>query len=69
MKDYIEETDLSSDKFASFKIKQSYKMKASATLEEAKKLNETARCRVIGIAIETRPDWITPKEIESLRRF
>lgn len=69
MKDYIEETDLSSDKFASFKIKQSYKMKASATLEEAKKLNETARCRVIWIAIETRPDWITPKEIESLRRF
>ena len=69
MKNHIEETDLSSDKFASFKIKESYKMKASATLEEAKKLNETARCRVIWIAIETRPDWITPREIKTLREY
>ncbi|PZM84786.1 tRNA uridine(34) 5-carboxymethylaminomethyl modification radical SAM/GNAT enzyme Elp3 [Candidatus Gracilibacteria bacterium] len=69
MKDHIEETDLSSDKFASFKIKQSYKMKASSSIEEAKKLNESARCRVIGIAIETRPDWITPKEIQTLRSY
>lgn len=69
MKDHIEETDLSSDKFASFKIKQSYKMKSSASLEEAIKANESARCRVIWIAIETRPDWITPKEIETLRKY
>lgn len=69
MKDHIEETDLSSDKFASFKIKQSYKMKASSSIEEAKKLNESARCRVIWIAIETRPDWITPKEIQTLRSY
>ncbi|MDD3646085.1 MAG: tRNA uridine(34) 5-carboxymethylaminomethyl modification radical SAM/GNAT enzyme Elp3 [Candidatus Gracilibacteria bacterium] len=69
MKAYIEKTDLSSDRFASFKIKESYKMKESKTLEEAKKLNQTARCRVIGIAIETRPDWITPKEIARLRRY
>lgn len=69
MKDHIEETDLSSDKFASFKIKQSYKMRASESIEEAKKLNESARCRVIWIAIETRPDWITPKEIQTLRSY
>lgn len=41
----------------------------SATLEEAKKRNETAESRVIGMAIETRPDWITIKEILRLRRY
>jgi len=69
MKDYIESTDLSSDKFASFKLKAWYGLKKSKTLEEAKKLNETARCRIIWIAIETRPDWITKKEIISLRKY
>jgi len=47
MRTYIETTDLTSDKFASFKIKQGYKLKESETLEEAKKINETSRCRVI----------------------
>lgn len=69
MKTYIETTDLTSDKFASFKIKQWYKLKESETLEEAKKINETSRCRVIWIAIETRPDWINPEEIVRLRKY
>ena len=37
MKKNIEKTNLSSDKFASFKIKTWYKMKKSKNLEEAKK--------------------------------
>lgn len=41
----------------------------SKTLEEAKKRNETAESRVIGVAIETRPDWVTPEEIERLRSY
>lgn len=69
MKDFIEETDLANDKFASFKLKKWFELKKSATLEEAKKKNETARCRVIGMAIETRPDWITPEEIKQLRTY
>ena len=69
MKKFIEETDLSTDKFASFKIKQWYELKKSSSLEEAKKLNETSRLRVIWIAIETRPDWVTPEEIKSLREY
>ena len=69
MKNYIEETDLSNDKFASFKIKQGYKLKESLDLEDAKKINETARCRIIWIAIETRPDWINLEEIVSLRKY
>ena len=68
-KKYIEETNLDSDKFASFKIRENYKLKKSKDLEEAKKINETARCRIIWIAIETRPDWITPEEIKELRRY
>ncbi len=69
MKDYIEDTDLSTEKFASFKLKAWYWLKKSATLEEAKEKNKTARCRVIWVAIETRPDWVTPEEIASLREY
>ncbi|MDD4151547.1 MAG: tRNA uridine(34) 5-carboxymethylaminomethyl modification radical SAM/GNAT enzyme Elp3 [Candidatus Gracilibacteria bacterium] len=69
MKENIEETDLGSEKFASFKLKDGFKLKLSNSLEEAKKLNETSRCRVIGIAIETRPDWINLEEIARLRRY
>lgn len=69
MKKYIEKTDLSSDKFASFKIKQGYRAKKSKTIEEAKLLNESSRLRVIWVAIETRPDWINPEEIKRLRSY
>ena len=69
MKDFIEETDLATDKFASFKLKAWYWLKKSRTLEEAKKKNETSRCRVIWMAIETRPDWINLEEIKTLRSY
>lgn len=69
MKVYLEKTDLSNDKFATFKLKQWYKEKLSNSLEEAKKLNETSRLRVIWIAIETRPDWVNPEEIARLRYY
>ena len=44
-------------------------MKASESLEDAKKRNESAESRVIGIAIETRPDWVTIEEIIRLRKY
>ncbi len=69
MKEFIESTDLSTDKFANFKIRETYKAKIAPTLEEAKKRNENSRCRVIWVAIETRPDWITPDEIKRLRSY
>lgn len=37
------------------------------SLEEAQRRNETASHRIIGITLETRPDWITPEEIVRLR--
>lgn len=39
----------------------------TSTLADAQKLNESAGHRVIGLTLETRPDWITPKEIVRLR--
>jgi elongator complex protein 3 len=69
MKKHIEKTDLSTDRFAAFKLSKHYRASISSSLEEAKKINETSRCRIIGMAIETRPDWITPDEIKRLREF
>lgn len=43
------------------------KSKRSYTLAQAQKINEKASYRIIGITIETRPDWITTKEIKRLR--
>ena len=41
----------------------------SATLEEAKRLNETAEHRCTGLCIETRPDWCGQEEIERMLAF
>ena len=41
----------------------------SASLEEAKRLNETARHRCTGLCIETRPDWCGRVEIERMLEF
>ena len=56
-------------KFAAFSIPENFHPVISATLEEAKIRNSTAKNRVIGIAIETRPDMIDLAEIRSLRDF
>lgn len=55
--------------FASASVRMSSDWIPSVSLEEAKKRNETAISRVIGMAIETRPDWINPEEIIRLRRY
>lgn len=41
----------------------------SDTLEEAQIKNETAMRRIVGISIETRPDWIDEKEVKLLREL
>ncbi|MBC8476821.1 MAG: tRNA uridine(34) 5-carboxymethylaminomethyl modification radical SAM/GNAT enzyme Elp3, partial [Dehalococcoidia bacterium] len=41
----------------------------SATLEEAKRLNETASHRCTGLCIETRPDWCRQEDIERMLEF
>ena len=39
------------------------------TLLEERKVNETAKCRIIGITLETRPDCISPVEIKRFREY
>jgi elongator complex protein 3 len=41
----------------------------SATLEDAKRLNETASHRSTGLCIETRPDWCGQEEIDRMLEF
>ncbi len=41
----------------------------SASLEEAKRLNETANHRCTGLCIETRPDWCGQEEIDRMLEF
>jgi len=41
----------------------------SATLEEAKRINQTANHRCTGLCIETRPDWCGQKEIDRMLEF
>ncbi|MDD4875636.1 MAG: tRNA uridine(34) 5-carboxymethylaminomethyl modification radical SAM/GNAT enzyme Elp3 [Dehalococcoidales bacterium] len=43
--------------------------KESANLEEAKRLNETAKHRCTGLCIETRPDWCGQEEIRRMIEF
>jgi len=38
-------------------------------LETEQKLNEKAKCRIIGITVETRPDYVDFKEIERMRNL
>jgi elongator complex protein 3 len=42
---------------------------ASATLAEAQARNESALHRNVGLVVETRPDWVTPKEVYHLRQL
>ena len=39
------------------------------SLREAQRINETADYRIIGLTIETRPDWVNAKEIIRLREL
>jgi len=41
--------------------------KNAKNLEEAKKENEKAKSRMVGLTIETRPDWINEDEVLFLR--
>lgn len=39
----------------------------ATTVQEAHNHNKTSQHRIVGLSIETRPDWITPQEIRLLR--
>ncbi len=41
--------------------------KKSKTLKQAQKINEKAKHRIVGLSVETRPDYINEKEIKKMR--
>ena len=41
----------------------------SETLQQAQKINETTKHRIIGLTLETRPDFINEKEIQKMREL
>ena len=49
--------------------RQKTKIKRQKNLEKVQKENETAKHRIIGITLETRPDYITPEEIKRMREL
>jgi elongator complex protein 3 len=44
-------------------------LKPSKNLSEAQKINEKSKRRIIGLTLETRPDFINPEEIKHLRKL
>jgi elongator complex protein 3 len=47
----------------------SRRQRRTSSLAEAHDANETAHHRIIGLTLETRPDWITPDEVIRLREL
>lgn len=45
------------------------KKRKKLSLIEEQTINETARYKIIGLTLETRPDYITPEEIKKMRRL
>ncbi len=43
--------------------------KTEQSINEAQKRNEKAKCRVVGLSVETRPDFINNSEIKHLRKI
>lgn len=41
--------------------------RTSKTIKEVQKINESSKHRVVGLSVETRPDFITPEELSELR--
>jgi elongator complex protein 3 len=41
----------------------------SATLDDAKKINETTAHRCVGLCIETRPDWCSEEDVKRMLEF
>ncbi len=52
-----------------FRLEGKEKIKTSKTIQEAMKRNENAKHRVIGLTIETRPEYVTDKNCQKRREL
>ena len=67
---FIKECFRGANEYKSKSKTKNKKQKArKQSLESLQKQNEKAKCRIIGITIETRPDYIDTKEIKRLRKL
>ncbi len=60
------------DKYQNWYIKRCFdacNKKTSKTLAQAQKLNEKAKHRIVGLTLETRPDYINENEIKKFRKL
>ena len=66
---HIENTSWTSDWKYTFKILNEKELQYSKSLEEAIKVNETAAHRIIGLTIETRPEFVTDENCQQWRKM
>ncbi len=67
---FVKECFKAANEFGSGKVSNSrFPTFNSQKLEYEQKRNEKAKCRIVGISIETRPDLINEKEILNLRKL
>ncbi|MFA5051152.1 MAG: tRNA uridine(34) 5-carboxymethylaminomethyl modification radical SAM/GNAT enzyme Elp3 [Patescibacteria group bacterium] len=50
-------------------LRESVSSQRESVLEKVQRINETAKHRIIGLTLETRPDFINPKEIQRMREL
>jgi len=63
--EFISECFRACNNFGSEKVIE----KGEKNLSEMQEINENTKCRIIGLSIETRPDYITGYELSRLRKF
>jgi len=57
------------DKKYSYTIDKIEDIVYPVTIEESEKINESADCRMIGLTIETRPEYVNDANCQLWRRF
>ena len=57
------------DCFYAANIFNKKKKRKAFTLEKEQRINETAKYKIIGLTLETRPDYINPTELKKMRRL
>ena len=67
-KDYVEEF-MTASFYAANTYFDAAPFRPMKSLQEEITLNETARCRIIGVTAETRPDYITKTELKRFRHL
>lgn len=66
---FYEKVQFDKDKKYSYTIDKIEDIEYPPTVEEALQINETASCRMIGLTLETRPEYVTDVNCQFWRRL